>query len=194
MGREIPHNLSQGGINTAVAGLISLFAVLLMNAAVNADQAGNIYGIADPFDPSEVISHTPKDEIHLRVKLPAPDLPPSVVQSAQPTIPDEHPKQVQVKEDRIDPKEPGIIQQSVQSVLSIFDWPDADEGKSSSEVSETAALIKEHEPIRINIHVGIKPPETASEDEETSNLQSPVSRAQSRVRRLFTFSEPDTHD
>lgn len=191
--RKYPLN----GLRICAAGLFCVFGSLTTASHAVADQADNIYGAADPFDPSEVVSHTPKGDISLRVKLPAPDLPPSIVVSAHDKFntatPKTAPRETAASESPA-PHEPGIITKSVRSVLSLFDWSGSDEEDNRSRDAETAALIKKHEPIRINVHVGIKPKKEVAESTETSNLESPLSRAQSRVRRLFTFSEPKTHD
>lgn len=160
------------------------------------------YSAVDPFDPSETVTLSLKDDIRLRLKLPEPDLPLSVVKTKHPPISrvepvtqkNMTPQQPQAKSLSYGATEPGILDKSINTVMSMFDWSD------ENEVEETKAPAPEHSngPIRINVHVGIKKtqkqPFAEISNEEISSLQTPWTRNQKRVRRLFTFGEIKTHD
>lgn len=152
----------------------------------------------NPFDPSETVSHTPKDDIRLRLRLPAPDLPPSVVTSKEPAVtatkasPEAPPTVKPAVGLRQETGTPGILERSVQSVVSLFDWSDSE--TSQPEIGETQKIIDSSEPIRINIHVELSKPSAAKDSMETADAESPWIRTQSRVRRLFTLGETDTRE
>lgn len=174
---------------------------LLPNSIAQAEQSissADSYFPVDPFDPSEVVSHALKDDIRLRLRLPAPDLPPSIVASA-PTQNSTIEKTDSAKSSTasssqvIKADQPGLIEQSIQSVMSIFDWSDDTYDKTPKNDLRNA-----DGPIRINVHVGITKPTPKSPDttkvEEVSSLEDPWARNQDRVRRLFTFDEIKTHN
>lgn len=159
------------------------------------------YGTIDPFDPSETVSHTPKDDIRLRLRLPAPDLPPSLVTSQKPTpakssplvsTPSNQAPATDLTKKEQDEDKPGFVKKSIQSVLSIFDW--SEDEKPAVAKSEDQRLAESSGPIRINIHVGLSKSQTNSESRETAEAESPWVRTQSRVRRLFTLGETETHE
>lgn len=159
------------------------------------------YSAVDPFDPSETVTLSLKDDIRLRLRLPEPDLPLSVVETKRPaskteivTQKNSTPRQPQAKTLSSDTSEPGILGKSINTVMSIFYWSD------ENEVEETKVSAPEHsnEPIRINVHVGIKKPQkqpsAENPNDEISSLQSPWLINQERVRRLFPFGEVKTHE
>lgn len=156
----------------------------------------NPYSAVDPFDPSETVTNTLKDDIRLRLRLPVPDLPLSVVETTQPAAKSQsankslqsHPQSLSETA-----TEPGILGKSINTVMSIFDWSD------NKEVASNSPTPKEsNEPIRINVHVGIMKPQkrplAETSGNEVSSLETPWARNQARVRQFFTFGEIKTHE
>lgn len=192
--------------NLIVLSACAFMATIPVHTTAQAEQsidALNPYSAVDPFDPSEVVTYNLKDDIRLRLRLPAPDLPPSIVATA--------PAKTVIATTQTDPvnpsqaedmptletREPGIISKSIQSVMSIFDWSD----ESSEETKKTGLInsaLNSNEPIRINIHVGITKPKDETPDaattKEVSSLETPWTRNQDRVRRLFTFDQIKAHN
>ena len=189
--------------NLVVLSTSAFVAVIPLHVSAQAGQslgAHSPYSAADPFDPSEVVTHDLKDDIRLRLRLPAPDLPPSIVASTPAKMSTATPltnrtKASQAKGTSLtEPREPGLIRKSIQSVMSIFDWSDeaTDKAKKTDAINSP---LNSDEPIRINIHVGItKPKDEQTVSEEVSSLETPWDRNQERVRRLFTFDNIKAHN
>lgn len=156
----------------------------------------NPYSAADPFDPSEVVTHNLKGDIQPRLRLPAPDLPLSIV-STTPVKTDTISASKTVNKPAAKAHEPGLISKSIQSVMSIFDWPDDVDDKTQTS-NQVKSPLDTNEPIRINIHVGIQKPAIATQNaltsEELSSLDTPWARNQNRVRRLFTLDDIKAHN
>jgi|GEM_PF-3356228 hypothetical protein len=184
-------------------GGLALVALFFATPPAHADQqleSNNPYSAVDPFDPSETITNTLKDDIRLRLRLPAPDLPLSVVEAKQPSP---MPQEAITSSGSVTQStseamsEPGILSKSISTVMSIFDWSGDSEVAAKSPTPEQASE-QSNEPIRINVHVGIKKPQRQPTAEvsgnEISSLQSPWSRNQKRVRQFFTIGEIKTHE
>ena len=192
--------------NLIVLSTCAFVASIPVHTSTQAEQsigALSPYSAVDPFDPSEVVAHSLKDDIRLRLRLPAPDLPPSIVASAPAkTAPSatkirtEERPQAKSAPNPV-PREPGFIGKSFQSVMSIFDWSD-DSNDEMDKANPLNASLDSDEPIRINIHVGIAKSKNETPDaaatEEVSSLETPWARNQQRVRRLFTFDEIKIHN
>ncbi len=203
MGCQMSQILVRYSRKLIVFSASAFVASIPLHASAQAEQsigAPNPYSAADPFDPSEVVTHNLKDDIRLRLRLPAPDLPPSIVSTKSAklvtsTAQTNRAKASQENKSGAEVAEPGLIGKSIQSVMSIFDWSD----ESTDEIKKTDPMslsLNSDEPIRINIHVGITKPKDAppAATEEVSSLETPWARNQDRVRRLFTFDEIKTHN
>jgi hypothetical protein len=186
----------------ALSGL-ALTALIFAYTPAHADQqieSINPYSTVDPFDPSEMVTNILKDDFRLRLRLPAPDLPLSVVDFKQPKPMSQSAITSPESETQATPEamtEPGILSKSINTVMSIFDWSN-DSKVAAKALTPEKSPTQSDEPIRINVHVGIKKPQTQPLDEtsdnEVSSLQTPWSRNQERVRQFFTFGEIKTHD
>lgn len=201
MDRLMPRIFIRCSLGIGLLGALVFAGSVISNSTANAGQSissSTPYSTVDPFDPSEVVSHSLKDDIRLRLRLPAPDLPPSVVQSAQPQktratlLENKNPSTV--SSSRVTKEgQSGVIAKSIQSVMSIFDW-----SNDAHDEEQTSDPVNSDDPIRINIHVGIKKPAEddpdASEAEEVSSLKDPWTRSQERVRRLFTLDQIKAHN
>ncbi len=71
--------------------------------------------------------------------------------------------------------EPGILSKSISTVMSIFDWSGDSEVAAKSPTPEQASE-QSNEPIRINVHVGIKKPQRQPTAEVSGNEISACSR------------------
>ena len=195
MGRDKPctsRSHSRWRIPMGIFALtIGVFTHGMAVAGQSIDNAG-LYVAVDPFDPSEVVTHTLKDDRRLRLRLPAPDLPPSIVVSTptrnaaaveMATSPTASSPPVPVAVDR--KNEPGLIQKSVQSVMSIFDWSD---DKADTTASGSNDPTKSHEPIRINIHVGIIKPEPPKGRRNTQPAITLGAHPGSRAQSVYHWS------
>lgn len=196
---EFPHYMNAlGGL-----ALVALFFAFTPAHADQQPESNNPYSAVDPFDPSETITNTLKDDIRLRLRLPAPDLPLSVVEAKQPApIPRKaiaSPESATVSTSEA-VTEPGILGKSINTVMSIFDWSNNKDDKevAAKAKSPEKSPAQSDEPIRINVHVGIKKPQKqpAAEisENEVSSLETPWARNQARARQFFTFGEIKTHD
>lgn len=186
--------------NLLILSLTGLVYVVVPHTSTSAGQFTKqieVYSTIDPFDPSEIVSHNLKDDIRLRLRLPAPDLPPSIIASAPietakvPTSIDTEASPIIAHQQPIKKDQLGLISKSIKSVMSIFDWSD-----HSNDTTKKANPVNSDGPIRINIHVGIKKPknQTTQPAEDVSSLDTPLSRNQERIRRLFTFDEIKTYN
>lgn len=202
MGHQMTRIFSRYPLSLVLLGASAFAGGVLPNSIAQAGQSINSadpYYSVDPFDPSEVVSHALKDDIRLRLRLPAPDLPPSIVASAptQNTTVEKtdnaKPSAAASSPQVINANQPGLIGKSIQAVMSIFDWSDDTNNKAPK-----SDFRNSDGPIRINIHVGITKPAKESPNttkvEEVSSLVNPWSRNQDRVRRLFTVGEIKTHN
>lgn len=201
MGFQLPRIFIKYSLCFALLGAFVVGGSISSHKVAHAGQpmnSNNIYSTVNPFDPSEVVNHSIKDEIRLRLRLPAPDLPPSIVASAPPqneitSMPHNAKPSADYASLSKNADQPGLIGKSFQSVMSIFDW-------SNDKLDEprTSGPVNSDEPIRINIHVGIKKSADENPDsaktKELSRLKDPWARNQERVRRLFTFGEIKAHN
>ena len=158
------------------------------------------FSAVDPFDPSETVTNTLTDDIRLRLRLPAPDLPLSVVKARQPKPKSQSAKKLPESEPQFTPQaanEPGILGKSIGTVMSIFDWSDRKKVETNSPAPNQSPE-QLNEPIRINVHVGIKKPQqqpTAETlDNEVSSLETPWARNQERGRQFFTLGQIKNHE
>ena len=196
----MPYTYNRNFKNLLVLGLAGFVSIVSTSPQAFAEQSFNqvdLNSAIDPFDPSETVNHTLKDDIRLRLRLPAPDLPPSIIASVE-----SHTTEISTHIDSgvssktktpqtLEDDQPGLIDRSIKSVMSVFDW-----SWRSNEVTQKASPANSEGPIRINVHVGIEKPneQTAQPTEEVSSLGNPLSRNQERIRRLFTFDKIKTYN
>lgn len=199
MGLQMTRIFNRFSLGLAVLSACAFGCSVTLHGVAQAGQSfatPHPYSAADPFDPSEVVTHNLKSDIQPRLRLPAPDLPLSIV-TTTPVETDITSVSKTENKPAAKAHEPGLIGKSIQSVMSIFDWSDDadDETKASNQAKSP---LDSNEPIRINIHVGIQKPAPAAQDavtsEELSSLNTPLARNQDRIRRLFTLDDIKAHN